>query len=58
MDFQPGKPNSETPGFSGQAWARNARLYEAIRTMPFNAELAAGELSEARFIPERAEQDS
>src|SRR4029079_14996391 len=31
------------------AGARNAGLYEAIRTMPFNAELAAGVLSEARF---------
>src|SRR5689334_14280577 len=35
--------------FSHQAWSRNAGLYEAIRTMPFNAELAAGVLSEARF---------
>jgi thiaminase (transcriptional activator TenA) len=35
--------------FSSQAWSRNAGLYEAIRTMPFNAELAAGVLSEARF---------
>jgi thiaminase/transcriptional activator TenA len=35
--------------FSRQAWDRNARAYEAIRTMPFNAELAAGSLSEARF---------
>src|SRR3954453_884922 len=35
--------------FSCQAWSRNAGLYEAIRTMPFNAELAAGVLSEARF---------
>src|SRR5215218_1334313 len=35
--------------FSSQAWSRNAGLYEAIRTMPFNADLAAGELSEARF---------
>jgi len=49
MEFQPGKPNSETAGFSGQAWARNVKLYEAIRTMPFNMELATGELSEARF---------
>jgi thiaminase (transcriptional activator TenA) len=35
--------------FSSEAWSRNAGLYEAIRTMPFNAELAAGVLSEARF---------
>ena len=36
-------------GFSRLAWSRNAGLYEAIRTMPFNVELAAGVLSEARF---------
>jgi len=36
-------------GFSREAWSRNAGWYEAIRTMPFNAELAAGVLSEARF---------
>ncbi|KQT09892.1 thiaminase II [Methylobacterium sp. Leaf399] len=36
--------------FSAQAWARNADAYEAIRTMPFNAELAAGTLSPARFV--------
>ena len=35
--------------FSVEAWARNAEAYEAIRTMPFNAELAAGTLSPARF---------
>jgi thiaminase/transcriptional activator TenA len=35
--------------FSREAWDRNARLYETIRTMPFNAELADGTLSEARF---------
>jgi thiaminase/transcriptional activator TenA len=35
--------------FSREAWDRNARTYEIIRTMPFNAELAAGMLSEARF---------
>src|SRR5258705_13915592 len=35
--------------FSQQAWDRNARAYEIIRTMPFNADLAAGTLSEARF---------
>jgi len=38
-----------TDSFSGAAWARNAKAYEAIRIMPFNAELAAGTLSEARF---------
>src|SRR3982750_1491684 len=37
------------PSPSRQAWTRNAGLYEAIRTLPFNAELAAGVLSEARF---------
>src|SRR5215210_480185 len=36
-------------GFSRQAWSRNTGLYEAIRTMPFNADLAAGVLGEARF---------
>ena len=35
--------------FSRAAWDRNAHVYERIRTMPFNAELAAGTLSEARF---------
>ena len=35
--------------FSRAAWDRNAPAYEIIRTMPFNAELAAGTLSEARF---------
>jgi thiaminase/transcriptional activator TenA len=35
--------------FSSEAWGRNAALYELIRTMPFNTELAAGTLSEARF---------
>ena len=35
--------------FSRAAWSRNARAYETIRTMPFNADLAAGTLSEARF---------
>ena len=35
--------------FSRDAWNRNAHVYEIIRTMPFNAELAAGTLSEARF---------
>jgi len=37
------------PLFSREAWERNAGLYEVIRTMPFNSELAAGTLSEARF---------
>src|SRR6195256_2844324 len=35
--------------FSRQAWDRNASVYEVIRTMAFNAELAAGSLSEVRF---------
>jgi len=35
--------------FSRAAWERNARAYGTIRTMPFNSELAAGTLSEARF---------
>ncbi|MGH6770973.1 MAG: thiaminase II [Xanthobacteraceae bacterium] len=35
--------------FSREAWDRNASVYETIRTMPFNGELAAGTLSEARF---------
>lgn len=35
--------------FSHDAWARNAALYETIRAMSFNAELAAGSLSTARF---------
>jgi thiaminase/transcriptional activator TenA len=39
---------SPTP-FSREAWERNAAVYERIRSMPFNAELAAGTLSEARF---------
>lgn len=41
---------SETgTAFSREAWDRNARVYELIRAMPFNAELAAGTLNEARF---------
>jgi thiaminase/transcriptional activator TenA len=40
---------NSTPSFSRQAWDANARAYETIRTMPFNAELAAGTLSQARF---------
>ncbi len=35
--------------FSTEAWTRNAAAYEAIRTMPFNAELAAGTLGRDRF---------
>jgi hypothetical protein len=35
--------------FSRQAWEENAQTYELILTMPFNAELAAGTLSEDRF---------
>src|SRR3954463_158973 len=35
--------------FSRAAWDRNAPIYDVIRRMPFNAELAAGDLSEARF---------
>src|SRR5438270_7150408 len=40
---------SRTRLFSRQAWDKNASVYEAIRTMPFNAQLASGTLSEARF---------
>jgi thiaminase (transcriptional activator TenA) len=35
--------------FSREAWERNAAIYETLRTMPFNAQLASGSLSEARF---------
>ena len=35
--------------FSAEAWLRNRPLYDAIRDMPFNAELAAGTLSPAAF---------
>jgi thiaminase/transcriptional activator TenA len=35
--------------FSREAWNRNAVLYETIRTLPFNAQLASGALSESRF---------
>jgi len=42
-------PMSRTRPFSRQAWDRNASIYEAIGTMPFNAQLASGTLSEARF---------
>ena len=40
---------SRTEVFSRNAWDRNAPVYDVIRGMPFNAELAAGALSEARF---------
>src|SRR3954470_10777102 len=40
---------SNTTSFARDAWQQNARTYEIIRTMPFNAELAAGTLSDARF---------
>jgi thiaminase (transcriptional activator TenA) len=40
---------SKLAPFSREAWDRNAQTYEVIRSMPFNAELAAGTLSEARF---------
>ncbi len=39
---------TDTP-FSTDAWQRNATLYESIRTLPFNEELAAGTLGEDRF---------
>ena len=35
--------------FTSELWKKNAALYETIRTMPFNQELAAGTLSEDRF---------
>lgn len=35
--------------FTSELWEKNAALYETIRTMPFNQELAAGTLSEDRF---------
>lgn len=41
--------SSDEARFSNEAWNRNAMAYEAIRTMPFNAELAAGTLSVERF---------
>src|SRR5215212_11848673 len=40
---------NKTDCFSREAWEQNAKTYELILTMPFNAELAAGTLSEARF---------
>jgi thiaminase/transcriptional activator TenA len=38
-----------TMPFSRAAWDQNVHVYDLIRTMPFNAELADGSLSEARF---------
>lgn len=38
-----------TTRFSSEAWERNRALYEAIRTMPFNAALAEGTLPEDAF---------
>src|SRR5437867_13113830 len=38
-----------TDTFSRAAWEHNAPIYDIIRRVPFNAELAAGSLSEARF---------
>lgn len=35
--------------FSKAAWQSNIKTFEIIRTMPFNAELAAGTLSHQRF---------
>lgn len=35
--------------FSTDAWARNAALYEKTRDMPFNRELASGQLDENAF---------
>src|SRR5215831_17312841 len=49
------EPSDHGPGimggtrFSREAWDRNAAIYETIRTMPFNAQLASGSLSEAQF---------
>ncbi|WP_342361663.1 thiaminase II [Terrarubrum flagellatum] len=36
--------------FSADAWRRNEALYETIRTMPFNRELADGSLGRDRFL--------
>ncbi|MCT8972407.1 thiaminase II [Microbaculum sp. A6E488] len=41
--------SSNVTPFSAEAWRRNADLYEAIRTLPFNTELAAGALRQDRF---------
>lgn len=35
--------------FTSELWDKNIALYETIRTMPFNQELAAGTLNEDRF---------
>ena len=35
--------------FSSDAWARNAALYETTRPLPFNLELASGQLDENAF---------
>lgn len=35
--------------FTAEIWQKNAALFETIRTMPFNQELAAGTLSQERF---------
>ncbi len=35
--------------FSSQAWEKNVDRYQAIRTMPFNSELAAGTLGRGPF---------
>ena len=35
--------------FSTEAWQKNLPLYHTILTMPFNRELQAGTLAEARF---------
>jgi len=45
MESAPGRASE----FSAEAWGRNLALYETIRTMPFNTELATGVLSEQRF---------
>jgi thiaminase (transcriptional activator TenA) len=36
---------SRTSLFSREAWDRNIAIYESIRTMPFNVQLASGALS-------------
>src|SRR5260370_9887117 len=47
--FQESHPMSRTRLFSRQAWDKNASIYDAIRTMPFTAQLASGTLSDAGF---------
>jgi thiaminase/transcriptional activator TenA len=44
-----GSPEERMMMFSTEAWARNAALTEAIRTMPFNQALADGSLPINRF---------